>query len=73
MKGREIKERLQGKIDPETLMVLVAIGELASVQQQEIATLAKMLDNVTDILMQLGATIEGTHNAVSELRKMRGN
>lgn len=73
MKGREIKERLQGKVDPETLMVLVAIGELASAQQQEITTLAKMLDNMTDILMQLGATIEGTHNAVNELRKVRDN
>ena len=72
MKAREIRARLQGKTDPELIICLCGIAESASAQQQEIQTLAEMLDKLTDILLQLGATIEMTQGAVDEIRKIRG-
>jgi|TARA_Y100000310_G_scaffold51935_1_gene47819 hypothetical protein len=71
MKAREVRERLQGKIEPDVVVCLTAISESLSAQQQEINILAEMMNNLTDILMQLGTTIEGATNAVDELRKIR--
>jgi hypothetical protein len=73
MKGREIKERLQGKVDPEVLLVLVGLGEQASAQMQEIKLMAELMDKLTNILLELGTTVEIAHNAVDELRKQREN
>ena len=73
MKAREIRARLQGKCEPELLTCLCGVAESLSAQQQEIITLAGMMNHLTDILMQLGVTIEGATNAVDEMKKMRGN
>ncbi len=73
MKAREIRARLRGKADPELLLCLCGIAESASAQQQEIQMLAEMLDKLTDILLQLGTTIEMTQGAVDKIRKIRGN
>ena len=73
MKAREIREMLQGKVDPTVLMVLCSMGESMSSQQEEITQLAGALDKLTDILMQLGATIEGATNAVDDMKKIRGD
>tara|TARA_R100000781_G_scaffold7829_1_gene7382 strand:- start:1629 stop:1853 length:225 start_codon:yes stop_codon:yes gene_type:complete len=73
MKAREIRERLQGKADPEIVVCLTALAESLSSQQQEIMELAKMLNEVTNILLQLGATTEAATNAVDEVRGIRGN
>jgi hypothetical protein len=73
MKGREVRAMLQGKVEPVVVQVLCGIAENASAQQQEIVQLAEMLNNVTDILMQLGATVEGATNAVDEMKKIRGD
>tara|TARA_Y100000034_G_C6774021_1_gene345462 strand:- start:560 stop:787 length:228 start_codon:yes stop_codon:yes gene_type:complete len=72
MKAREIVERLQGKVEPEVITCLSGVAESLSSQQQEIMELAKMLNQLTDILLQLGATIEGATNAVEEMKKIRG-
>jgi len=71
MKAREIRERLQGKVDPEVLIVLEGLGIHASAQAEEIKTLAEMLDKLTEILMQLGTVTEQATNAVDELKKQR--
>ena len=71
MKAREIRARLQGKIDPELLIVLEGLGIQASAQAEEIRTLAEMLDHLTNILMQLGAVTEQATNAVDALKKQR--
>jgi len=73
MKAREIRERLQSKADPEIVVCLTALAESLSSQQQEIMELAKMLNEVTNILLQLGATTEAATNAVDEVRGIRGN
>jgi hypothetical protein len=70
MKAREIKERLQGKVEPEVVTCLTALAESLSAQQQEIVALAELQNRATDILLQLGATVESATNVVD---KIRGN
>ena len=72
MKARDIRAMLQGKHDPELITCICGVAESLSAQQQEIQTLAEMLDSLTNILMQLGATIEGATNAVDDMKKIRG-
>jgi hypothetical protein len=72
MKARDIRAMCHGKVDPDVLTALCGIAESLSAQQQEITTLAEMMNKLTDILLQLGATIEGAHNAVDEMKKIRG-
>jgi hypothetical protein len=71
MKAREVRARLQGKCDPEIIFCLEAIAENSSAQAQEIMAMAQMLNDLTDILMQLGAVTEQATNAVDELKKIR--
>ena len=73
MRAREIRVMLNGKAESDVILFLTAIAESLSAQQQEITTIAEMMNNLTDILMQLGATVEGATNAVDELKKIRGN
>jgi hypothetical protein len=73
MKARDIREALQGNTDPKIVHALCSIAESASAQQQEIAALAQALDKLTDLLMQLGATVEVATNAVDDIKKIREN
>jgi|ETNmetMinimDraft_30_1059905.scaffolds.fasta_scaffold310974_1 hypothetical protein len=75
MRAREIREylKIKGGADPNVTHCLCAIAESLSAQRQEIMVMAEMMNNLTDILMQLGTTIEGATNAVDEMRKIREN
>ncbi len=73
MKGREVRERLKGKCDPEIITCIAGIAESLSAQQQEIMALAELLDKTIDLTMQLGVTIEGTQNAVDTMKNIRGD
>jgi hypothetical protein len=68
MKAREIRERLQGKADPEIVTCLTALAESLSAQQQEIMALAELQNRAMDTLLQLGATIESATNVVDKIR-----
>ena len=72
MKAREIRARLKGKADPELIICICGVAESLSAQKQEIQMLAEMLDKLTDILLQLGTTIEMTQGAVDKIKKIRG-
>jgi hypothetical protein len=71
MKGREVRERLRGRVDQSVIDVLAAIGESMSAQQQEITELAEIQNRAMDTILQLGATVEGATNAVDALKKQR--
>jgi len=68
MKAREIRERLQGKTDPEIVICLTALAESLSAQQQEIMALAELQNRAMDTLLQLGATVESATNVVDKIR-----
>jgi hypothetical protein len=72
MKARDIRAMCHDKVDPNVVTALCGLAESLSSQKQEITTLAGLLDKLTDILLQLGATIEGATNAVDEMKKIRG-
>ena len=68
MKAREIRERLQGKADPEIVTCLTALAESLSAQQQEIMALAELQNRAMDTMLQLGTTIESATNVVDKIR-----
>jgi len=51
MKAREIRELLHNVVDPRLGKVLVALAEEQSIQKQQIAQLAMLLDTVANALM----------------------
>jgi hypothetical protein len=69
MKAREIRETLQGKVDPKLLHCMCEIAETASAQQQEITELANIMNGIIDNLLKLGVTIE---SATSKIESIRG-
>lgn len=71
MQAREIREVLQGKVDPKLIHCMCLLAENASVQKQEIVMLAESLDRLTNILLQLGTVTEATANAMADLKKIR--
>ena len=71
MKGREVEEKLRDKVDPVVISVLREMCEDFRVQQEEIQSLAQLIDKTIDLTMQLGVTIEGTQGAVDKIRKIR--
>tara|TARA_Y100001951_G_C11173043_1_gene201425 strand:- start:178 stop:402 length:225 start_codon:yes stop_codon:yes gene_type:complete len=68
MKAREMREALQGKVDPKILHCICELAEKISAQQQEIMALAKIQDDCINMIVQLGAT---TEVAVDKITKMR--
>ena len=72
MKGREVEELLKGIVNPKIIRVLREMCEDFRVQQEEIVSVAQALDKLTELLLQLGATIEMTQGAVDKLKGIRG-
>lgn len=58
IQGREVYERLHGKVDPELVSILVSIVERQQVQHQQIMSMAeghnKILDMMADIIRATG-------------------
>ena len=71
MKGREIRETLQGKVDPQVLHVLCELGESLSAQQQEIMELATLQNGIIDMVTALGVSIESATNSVDRIKRIR--
>lgn len=71
IKAREVRERLKGKIDPEALFVLESLAEADSIHQLEMHSLAQLIDQITDIVMAMGAVNEAVKNAV-DAANLRG-
>ena len=66
MKGREIREALQGKVDPTVLHCLCSVAEDVSAQGQEIHAVAELLNSMTDILAGVVETMEAVKDAVGK-------
>jgi len=67
MKAREIREALQGKIDPKILHCICELAETVSAQQQEIMELAKIQDNCINMIHQLDVTTEVAVDNISNM------
>ncbi len=71
MKAREVRERLKGRCDEQVLFVLEALAEHQGAQKQEIMALAQIIDQVTDLVMQMGVVGEHLKNAVEAVQRKR--
>ena len=72
IKAREVRERLKGRVDPQVQYVCEALAEQQGVQLQMINSLAEMLDQQTNIIMQFTAVATNMKSAIDNMNKMRG-
>lgn len=66
MKGREVKEALQGKHDPLLVHTIANIAEEVSALGQELTALTQLLNQVVDVTAGITETVEAVKNAVGE-------
>lgn len=70
MKAREVYEKLNGKVDPEVMKVLVSLAERLSVQQQEIDALGMAFSRLTQLTCTM---VDAGANMKKKLDRMRGD
>ena len=63
MKGREVREALQGDVDPKVVHCIASVAEEVSAMGQEITALAQLLNQITDVLGGLTETMAEVKNA----------
>lgn len=66
MKGREIREALQGKMDPTQLHCLCSVAENVSALEVELTALSQLLNSMTDVLGGIVETMEAVKDAVGK-------
>jgi len=64
MKGREIRETLQGDVDPKLVHCLCSVAEDVSAMGQEIHAIAELLNQLTDVIAGVVETMEEVKNSV---------
>ena len=69
MKGREVFELLNKKIDPNLLKVLVAIAENQSILRQKVMDIARLLDQMSDVIAMNVTTMENMKQTIERVRK----
>ena len=58
MKGREVRETLQGNADPKVIHCIASVAEEVSAMGQELNALAQLLDTITDVIAGQSETME---------------
>jgi transcriptional regulator with GAF, ATPase, and Fis domain len=71
--GREIVRKLQGKVDPQLMEVLVTMAERQNSFEQSLNEMAKMLDDALNIIMAFTNVAENMKSATERLTKMADN
>jgi hypothetical protein len=66
MKGREVREALQGSHDPKLVHCIASIAEENSALGQELTALAQLLDSIVDVTAGLADTMEAVKKAVGD-------
>ena len=65
MKGREVREALNGNADPKIIHCIASVAEELSALGQEMNALAQLLNQMTDVMGGMTETIEAVKNAVT--------
>ena len=73
IKGREVREKLQGHVEPIVVDTICALAESHAAQQQEIQAMAELIDKALDLLMSSTQMQGQLYNAVGELKAIRGD
>mgnify|MGYP003627884895 FL=1 len=58
MKGREVREVLNGNADPKIVHCIAEVAERVSAMEQELNALAQLLDSITDVIAGQSETME---------------
>ena len=77
MKGREVREALQGSHDPKLVHVIAEIAEDVSSTGQEIQAIATLLNQLVDVIAGMVEVTEATQKAVDSVKnkpkKLKGH
>ena len=78
MKGREIREALQGDTDPKLVHCIASVAEEVSAMGQEIQAVATLLNDIIDLIAAMQEVTEATQKAVDVVKgkvplKLRGH
>lgn len=69
MRGRDVFQRLNGKVDPNLLAVLTHQAEIVHTTVKAVAELATMFDQMVDTMQSFGDVAENMKNAAEQLRR----
>jgi hypothetical protein len=67
MRAREVRERLQGKVDPMMIAVIAGVAEDNSELRQHILTLAETVDGLINQLAQLHDVIGSATETINKM------
>ena len=69
MKGREVYELLNKKVDPHLLKVLVSVADNQSVLSQKIMDMAQLLDQMSNVIAMNVTTMENMKHTIDRIRR----
>ena len=69
MKGREVYELLNKKVDPRLLKVLVAIADNQSVLSQKVVDMAHLLDQMSNVITMNMSVLENMKGTIDRIRR----
>lgn len=70
MNAREIRDRLKGRVDMQVMYVLEALAEQLGVHRQQMKELALMMDQQSDILINVVTVAENMKSVTDRLKHM---
>ena len=73
IKGRDVFDKLNKKVDPTLVEVLVQLAEEQNVLKKEMVDVAKMVDQMADILGNFTVVAENMKKEMAKLRKRYGD
>jgi len=73
IKGRDVFDKLNKKVDPTLVEVLVQLAEEQNVLKKEMVDVAKMVDQMADILGNFTVVAENMKKEMVKLRKRYGD
>ena len=68
--AREIRQRLTGKVDMQVSFCMEALAEHMGVYEKKLAEMAAMLDQMSDIVMNIATVSEHLKNAQDAMNKI---
>ena len=72
MRGRDVREQLRGKIDPDTLAVLERIAEINHINMNAIAELATHMDQIVDLVQKFSDIAGNMKDRTDQMARAMG-
>jgi len=68
LKAREVRERCQGRVDPQVLQCIEALAEQQSVIREQLLVVAQMYDRVIDMVASMVTVADNMKGALDQMQ-----